>query len=136
MRSTVPARLVVQEIDERALRIARTRILVGGFDAAVGQPGRSSLDEDQFPTVQAGLVVCDPPVSPKSPLVEWVDHVLAHLTPDGRAVVVLPGHALLEQYQSTRRRHEKQLADRDASSSHSPGGSRRSRSVGPAYAAT
>ncbi len=104
-------RVVVQEIDPDASRILRTRLLLSGLDAEVAEPGRSSIGEDQFPGLRADLVVADPPVTPKSPLVDWVDHVLAHLGANGVALLVLPVHALFE-VKPARRVPETELIDR------------------------
>jgi hypothetical protein len=102
-----------QELDEGASRIARTRFLLDGLNAEVGKPGLSSIGDDQFPALRADLVVADPPVSPKSPLVDWVDHVYRHLAPRGRALIVLPLPALVESTTTTaRRRPEKELRER------------------------
>ena len=97
----------------RVACIARTRFLLHSLNADVGQAGRSSIGEDQFPTLRADLVVADPPVSPNSPLADWVDHAFGHLAPRGRALIVLPLQALVDLPTTTaRRRPEKDLTDR------------------------
>jgi hypothetical protein len=106
-----PMRVVAQELDPAASRIARSRLLVHGLDFDFGRPDRSTLGEDQFPALRADAVVADPPVTPRSPLVDWLDHVLGHLADEGRALVVLPAHALID-YKPARRKLEDQLVDR------------------------
>jgi predicted RNA methylase len=106
------ARTVVQEIDPVVSRIARSRLLLDGVDFEFGQPGLSSLLDDQFPDLHANIVVLDPPVGGrKSDLTEWLDHALAHCSPDGHCVVVIPAHAVTTIAQA-RRRPDRVLSDR------------------------
>lgn len=85
------ARLRGQERDEWAWRIALARAsLHDGADLVDLGPGPAdSLTDDQWPTLRADLCVCDTPFHGKG-IDRWLLHSLAHLGPDGRAVVCLP----------------------------------------------
>ncbi|MDC3402448.1 SAM-dependent methyltransferase [bacterium] len=106
------ARAVIQEIDPVVSRIARSRLTLDGVDFEFGQPGLSSLIDDQFSDLHAESVVLDPPVGGrKSNLTDWLDHALAHCSPDGRCVVAIPAHAVTTITQA-RRRPDRVLTER------------------------
>jgi N-6 DNA Methylase len=98
-----------QEINQTTWRIAKQRALVEGRDAklALGD----SLLEDAYPDLRAEVVLCDPPYGasarfPSGSLADgrwtfglprtgpadfaWLQHVIHHLTADGRGYVLLP----------------------------------------------
>ena len=101
-----------QELDMDASRIARTRFLLEPLTVVVGSAGFDALGEDQFPTLRADLVVADPPVAARGSLAGWVDHVVGHLTPQGRGVFVIPAYAVADLKESSRRQPDKQLIGR------------------------
>jgi type I restriction-modification system DNA methylase subunit len=105
--------LVGQELNEAAWRIARQRFRVEAREASLAL-GDSLLD-DQYPGMSADLVLCDPPYSanvrfPGRSLADqrwtfgppgngpsgyaWLQHVIHHLTDDGRGYVLLPAGTL------------------------------------------
>ncbi len=102
------AKLVGQEINESAARLARARAALrgAGIEVRVGD----SLQADLWPDLRADLVLCDPPVGltdwgRDSLLVDsrwefgaptkaeselaWLQHCYAHVNPGGRLAVVM-----------------------------------------------
>ena len=107
-------RLLGQEKNVGAWRIAKQRFLVFAAFEALVELGDSLLD-DKFPDLRADLVVCDPPYGqridwaqraepdrrwilgrPETKVADlaWVQHVVAHLSEDGRGYVLQPQAAL------------------------------------------
>lgn len=106
-----PLRVLLQDIDAVALRIARSRLLVEGTDIEHGAPGRSSLTDDQFPDLLADIVLLDPPVgSHKSGIAAWIEHALAHCAPSGRCVAAIPAHTIIAIAQARRQPDKAVLA--------------------------
>lgn len=105
-------RIFGQEVNERAWRIAKQRFLLHRIRADIVR-GDSMLD-DAFPTLQADVILCDPPYGMPNPLRSavpsggrgmnllqvktadylWLDHAARHISPGGRASVVLPTASL------------------------------------------
>lgn len=84
------ARLRGQERDEWAWRIALARAsLHDSDDVDLGPGPADSLADDLWPDLRADLCVCDAPFHGKG-IDRWLLHSLAHVGPDGRAVVCLP----------------------------------------------
>ncbi|MEV7968887.1 N-6 DNA methylase [Sphaerisporangium sp. NPDC088356] len=102
-------RLLGQERDESALRLASARLRIRGADAEVA--AGDALTRDAFPELQADGVLCAPPFNERGwgyeklandprwqfglpPRGEselaWVQHCLAHLRPGGEAIVLMP----------------------------------------------
>jgi hypothetical protein len=102
-------RLLGQDVAADAARLAGTRLRLDGADATV-RVG-DSLRGDAFAGVLADAVLCDPPFHDRGwdpdgltadprwvyglpprlePELAWAQHSLAHLTPGGLAVVVMP----------------------------------------------
>ena len=97
-------RVVLQELDPTALRIARSRLLLEGADIVHGVPGLDSLTHDQFPDLLADIVLLDPPMGGrKSGISAWIDHALAHCAPTGRCVAAIPALTITEVAQARRR---------------------------------
>lgn len=98
-------RLVGQEIDETAVVIARTRLLVAGHsDHRLAEPGHDSLRDDQFPDLRADVVVIDPPFADDAPPLElWIEHGLRHVADRGRVVVTVPLSSLVDVKAARRR---------------------------------
>jgi N-6 DNA Methylase len=112
--ATVAVTAFAQELDAESSAIARTRFLLEPLECRVGDPGRDSLTEDQFPSEHADVVVCDPPVASRasrSSLGQWLDHVMDHLAGDGRGVVAIPAYAL-SRVETTRRAPDVRLIER------------------------
>ena len=85
-----------QELDPATWRIGRTRLLLAGIRADLGEPGRDSITDDQWPDVRADVVLVDPPLDREAPpLRAWVMHVFEHLTPGGRGVIAIPASAVV-----------------------------------------
>jgi hypothetical protein len=101
--------LAGQEISDAALRIARQRLYVEGHRAELTHG--DSLIKDAHPDLRADVVLCDPPYGikasfPAAVLTDarwafgkpgvgvadyaWLQHVVHHLTADGRGYVLLP----------------------------------------------
>lgn len=108
----LPRRLLGQDVDGHAARLAAIRLRLLGGDATI-LPG-DSLRSDAFPGALADAVLCDPPFHERAwgheeltadprweyglpprlePELAWVQHALAHLAPGGRAVVLMPAVA-------------------------------------------
>jgi N-6 DNA Methylase len=105
-----------QDLDEGALRIAKQRFRLRCYDATLS-PGNSLL-HDAFPDLNADVVLCDPPYGVKvdfpaesmadprwrfgQPTADtgdyaWLQHVIHHLTPDGRGYILLPANTLVRR---------------------------------------
>jgi hypothetical protein len=105
--------LAGQEIDHAAWRIAKQRFLVEGRDATLALG--NSLLEDAYPDLRAEVVLCDPPYGTRAEFsaasladgrwafglpgtgstdFAWLQHVIHHLTADGRGYVLLPTSTL------------------------------------------
>jgi SAM-dependent methyltransferase len=105
-------RLLGQELDPAAARIAAVRLVLAGATARI-VPGDTLL-ADAFAEESADAVVCDPPWGVRSwgydelindprwayglpsrsePELAWVQHCLARVRPGGYAVVVMPAQA-------------------------------------------
>lgn len=102
-------RLLGQERDESAARLASARLRIRGADAEVS--AGDALTQDAFPELRADAVLCTAPFNERGwgyekltndprwqyglpPRGEselaWVQHCLAHLRPGGEAVVLMP----------------------------------------------
>ena len=102
-------RLVGQEINASAARLARARGTLAGADLQV-RVG-DSLKADAWPDLRADLVVCDPPVgladwgrddllidrrwefgipTKAEGELAWLQHCYAHVAPGGKAIIVMP----------------------------------------------
>ncbi|MEV0230906.1 N-6 DNA methylase [Nonomuraea sp. NPDC050786] len=102
-------RLLGQEQDEAAARVAAARLRLHGHDATI-QTG-DALRDDRFGSAQADAVVCIPPFGERSwgyeelasdvrwqyglpprgePELPWVQHGLFHLRPGGYMAVLMP----------------------------------------------
>lgn len=102
-------RLLGQEHDEAAARVASVRLRLHGHDATI-QTG-DALRDDRFGSAQADAVVCIPPFGERSwgyeelasdvrwqyglpprgePELPWVQHGLFHLRPGGYMAVLMP----------------------------------------------
>jgi hypothetical protein len=97
-----------QELQPATWRIARTRLLIAGIPADLGEPGHDSIHDDRRPDLRADLVVVDPPIS--APLRAWVLHATGHLAHDGRAAIALPASAIVP-VAAARRRPDDGLRD-------------------------
>ncbi|GAA4607713.1 N-6 DNA methylase [Actinoallomurus liliacearum] len=107
-----PRRLLGQDADGDVTRLAAVRLTLLGADPGIREG--DSLRQDAFPGVLADAVLCDPPFHERAwgheelrtdprweyglpprlePELAWVQHALAHLAPDGRAVVLMPAIA-------------------------------------------
>ncbi|MEV5712088.1 N-6 DNA methylase [Actinoallomurus sp. NPDC052274] len=107
-----PRRLLGQDADGDVTRLATVRLTLLGADPGIREG--DSLRQDAFPGVLADAVLCDPPFHERAwgheelrtdprweyglpprlePELAWVQHALAHLAPDGRAVVLMPAIA-------------------------------------------
>lgn len=106
------AQLVGQELDPTNWRIARSRFLVHGVSADLGEPGHDSIRADQWSDLRADAVLVDPPVTGTDPVLPlWVDHATRHLREGGLAIIALPAHAIVE-VPSARRSTDPHLAAR------------------------
>jgi hypothetical protein len=102
--------LTGQEVDSAAARLASLRASLSGKSDCVIKTG-DSLRDDQWPELRADLVVCEMPVNisdwgrdellldhrwefgvPTKAEVElaWLQHCYSHVTPGGRAILVMP----------------------------------------------
>lgn len=101
-----------QEINPAAAELARLRFALEGAEAYI-RVG-DTLGDDQFPGRFADAVLCDPPfgmkvsdnfdqmdsrwrfgpVAQSSADIAWIQHSIAHISPEGRAVVTTPLGAL------------------------------------------
>ncbi|BBH71847.1 SAM-dependent methyltransferase [Actinoplanes sp. OR16] len=101
-------RLVGQEINASAVRLARARGMLRGIDIDV-RPG-DSLQEDAWPGLRADVVICDPPVgltdwgrdglmvdprwefglpTKAESELAWLQHCYSHLAPGGKLIIVM-----------------------------------------------
>jgi hypothetical protein len=101
-----------QEVDAAVARLATARLLLHGVP--VRMHAGDSLRDDPYHGEQADAVVCDPPMADRSwgyeeltadprweyglpprgePELAWAQHCLAHVTPGGSAVVLMPAAA-------------------------------------------
>jgi hypothetical protein len=79
------------EIDPQAHAITQLRAELRGLDLRLPPPG-DSLEHDPHPDTAFDLVVADLPIDPRSgPNPRWFDHIVDHLTPNGRALIIAPG---------------------------------------------
>jgi hypothetical protein len=102
--------LTGQEVDSSAARLASFRASLSGGSDCVIRIG-DSLRDDQWPELRADLVVCETPANisdwgrdellldrrwefgvPTKAEVElaWLQHCYSHVTPGGRAILVMP----------------------------------------------
>jgi hypothetical protein len=105
-------RLLGQDVAADSARLAGLRLRLGNSDATIRT--EDSLLRDAFPGVLADAVLCDPPFHERAwgheeltadprwiyglpprlePELAWVQHALAHLSPTGLAVVLMPAAA-------------------------------------------
>jgi hypothetical protein len=104
-------RLLGQEISPAVWTTARSRLLVEGVDADLGERPADSLRDDLHPTVRADAVVIDPPLGEGTPALDrWVEYGLGHLAPGGRLVVVLPLHEFVP-VRTVRRRPSERMCN-------------------------
>jgi hypothetical protein len=107
--SAAPARLLGQTANPDEARLAAIRLRLGRSEATI-RPEDSLLD-DAFPGVAADAVLCAAPsrhyaesheadprwtygIPPRmEPELAWVQHALAHLSPAGLAVILMPAAA-------------------------------------------
>lgn len=110
--STAPRRLLAQDAAADTTRLAEIRLALRSADATI-RTG-DSLRSDAFPGLLADAVLCDPPFHERAwgheeltadprweyglparlePELAWVQHALSHLTPMGRAVILMPAVA-------------------------------------------
>jgi type I restriction-modification system DNA methylase subunit len=104
-----------QEINARIWAMAQLNLAIHDTEAQVTLG--DVFGDDHFAQLRADLVVCVPPWNQKLPIAEvllddprwvfgepgpndgnaaWIQHCLAHLVENGRAVIVLPNGALFE----------------------------------------
>lgn len=101
-------RLLGQEISSAVWATARSRLLVTGVDADLGERPADSLRDDLHPGVRADAVVIDPPLGEGAPALDrWIEYGLGHLAPGGRLVVVLPMHEFVPVRTARRRPSER-----------------------------
>ncbi|GAA2873827.1 N-6 DNA methylase [Streptosporangium fragile] len=105
-------RVLGQDVNEAAARLAAARLLLHGTEAVVRSG--DSLRADAFPGERVDAVVCNPPFNDRSwgyeelssdprweyglpPRGEselaWLQHCLAHVRPGGLVVIMMPGVA-------------------------------------------
>ncbi|MEV5409530.1 N-6 DNA methylase [Thermopolyspora sp. NPDC052614] len=105
------AKLFGQDLSSTQADMARFRVGVLVPEAGVRLRTGDSLRQDAFPELTAEAVLCNPPYADrgwgqdelgydtrwmygvpnkKEPEFAWVQHCLAHLEPDGQAVILLP----------------------------------------------
>ena len=120
-----PVRLVGQELNENAWRLANQRLIVHGLDGRIDRA--NTLQHDAAPELMAATVLLNPPYgmrnwgaerswndrrwrfgfpSDTSADMAWLQHAVAHLAPGGRAFVLLPAGSLFREGQDGRIRHE------------------------------
>ena len=111
-RDAGAARLLGQDAVAENARLAAVRLMLG-HGAATIRP-QDALVRDGFPDLLADVVLCAPPVHRRSweseapatdprwvfgvpprlePELAWAQHMLAHLSPDGLAVALMPAAA-------------------------------------------
>ncbi|MGI8334862.1 N-6 DNA methylase [Actinomadura scrupuli] len=107
-----PRRLLGQDAAGEVTRLAATRLALHGAEATIR--AGDSLRRDAFPGALADAVLCDPPFHERAwgheeltadprweyglpprlePELAWVQHALAHLAPEGLAVILMPAVA-------------------------------------------
>jgi predicted RNA methylase/predicted DNA-binding transcriptional regulator AlpA len=105
-------RLIGQDVNASAARLARARGTLAGVDLEV-EVG-DSLKADAWPDLRAALVVCDPPTgltdwgrdallidkrwefgipTKAEGELAWLQHCYAHIAPGGKAIIVMPPSA-------------------------------------------
>jgi type I restriction enzyme M protein len=110
-----PGPLVGQEIEARIWAMAQLNLAIHDVEATVALG--DVFTADQFPDLRADRVLCVPPWSrklsaaevlrddprwvygepgPSDGVIAWIQHCLAHLAENGRAVMVVPNSALFE----------------------------------------
>jgi SAM-dependent methyltransferase len=115
-RDAGAARLLGQEAGADHARLAAVRLMLGPGDAAI-RP-QDALARDAFPGVVADVVLCAPPAYRRSwdgevpaadprwvygvpprlePELAWVQHMLAHLSPGGIALALVPAAAAVRR---------------------------------------
>ncbi|MDI3420122.1 N-6 DNA methylase [Streptomyces luteolus] len=120
-----------QDVDADSIRIARVRSMLSGGSGATFVEG-DSLRADGFPSLQADLVVCDPPVAVtdwgrEALLIDprwefgtpsraegelaWLQHAYAHTAPGGHVLMVMPASVA---YRKAGRRIRAELVRRGA----------------------
>ena len=111
-RDAGATRLLGQDAGAENARLAAVRLMLGPGEAAI-RP-QDALTQDEFPGVLADVVLCAPPVHRRSweseapaadprwvfgvpprlePELAWAQHMLAHLSPGGLAVALVPAAA-------------------------------------------
>jgi SAM-dependent methyltransferase len=111
-RDAGAARLLGQDASAENARLAAVRLMLGPGEATI-RP-QDALARDEFPGVLADVVLCAPPVHRRSweseapaadprwvfgvptrlePELAWAQHMLAHLSPGGLAVALVPAAA-------------------------------------------
>jgi 2-polyprenyl-3-methyl-5-hydroxy-6-metoxy-1,4-benzoquinol methylase len=78
-----------------ALRIARSRLYVNGFDEYLVKTEVDSLVTHEFADVTADVVLLDPPVDKTQRVDTWLRFAVEHVKPGGRAVVAIPASSLV-----------------------------------------
>ncbi|MEN9504688.1 MAG: hypothetical protein RI958_614, partial [Actinomycetota bacterium] len=94
-----------QEIATAPWRIARSRLVLMGVSADMGERPADSMVDNRFADVRADVVLLDPPLEMLAssemeadqgapPLDAWLQYGLRHLDDRGRLVVLVPGRYL------------------------------------------
>jgi type I restriction enzyme M protein len=116
-----PTQLFGQEINTRIWAMAKLNLALHDVEAEVALG--DVFGDDHFPQLRADRVLCVPPWNQKLPMAEflmndprwvfgepgtndgnaaWIQHCLAHLADDGRAVIALPNSVLFDQARAGR----------------------------------
>jgi len=83
-----------QEREPRVWNLARMNLIVHGVHAPeLGAVAADTLSDDQHPDLRADFVMAHPPFSLRSDDA-WLQHVIAKLSPEGTAAVILPRSSL------------------------------------------
>jgi type I restriction enzyme M protein len=115
-RAGVDAELLGQELNHTSAAMARLNLAAHGFSGQIHTG--NSLVEDAFPDLRADAVVANPPFkqsgwgaarvandvrwtyatpTDRDAISAWVQHVIHHVAPAGRAAMLLPAGALFSQ---------------------------------------
>ena len=112
--STTPApRLIGREFDREAWTVARSRLLIAGLDADLGEAPFDSIRGELPLSIgsRVDAVLVDPPVSDDAPSLErWIDEGLRCLEPLGTLVIALPLSELVI-VKAARRKPARRLVD-------------------------
>lgn len=106
-----------QELNEQAWRVGKARLMLNRVSAELACG--DSFTDDAFPDLRVDAVLCEPPAGSRAPEMQqlagdrrwellgmsqapptraadfaWIAHIVEHLSPEGRAVVLLPTGSL------------------------------------------